>query len=550
MTRFPILLLSILLSLASLSLLDFERALVLRVEGMMALSPTTKSYTYLGDGWFEFTEEDGLTWQRNFGDTRTMGGLKPKKIISIDLRLVDTTGFESMFEELGVVHIGNSSTPPIGSHLGSDGLAELTGQYYQQGVGDNPWMTKQIPGTYDFENFQMIQERYKMFGVADMDQNGLQELVGDSLGNIMTFEPRVSGERNLRRKHYWYGRTGSAQVPRIADMDNDGHPEVIISQFGDGFDGTRIVKFKPDSQKLERVFQIRYPNNPGHRGYYAVGDFDMDRRMEFANANYAGEVYFVEHLEGDTSYAISFSDTTRYINAFFHTEGSDLDGDGRPECFIGSEGEGGLSNIAVYETTGDNHFEVSLWIELFPFGGFSWPHIWAGDVTGDGSQELIVSALNTIVVLKAFGEDDYSVLWYKRFSSSLSFRLYDIDFDGEQEIIMSFVESGIHKTRILSFAKALDSVLPVWVPEAMTMSILPNPSSGDCTIWLKAETWETVELNVFTTSGICILKKELIVDSEKESYVPLSLKQVPPGIYIIRAITKRFMITRKLAVIR
>ena len=139
---------SVILALISLSPLDYDQSLVLRVEQMMKQSPATRSYKYLGKGWFEFTDADGLTWRRNFGDARTQGGLKPKKIISIDIRQLDTTGYSGMFEEIASLPIGNASKPPVGSFIALDSLCEFTGQYFQQGIGDNVRLFKRIPTSF------------------------------------------------------------------------------------------------------------------------------------------------------------------------------------------------------------------------------------------------------------------------------------------------------------------------------------------------------------------------------------------------------------------
>lgn len=540
---------ALLLALISLSPIEYDRALILRVENLMKTSPTTKSYTYQGNGWFEFKDENGLKWHRNFGDTRTHGGLKPKKIISIDLRKIDTTGFSTMFTELSTVHIGNASDPPIGSHLGIDSLAELMGQYYEQGWGDYVWLARQRKGSYDFDRYLRIENKYTSFGVSDIDLNGIQELLGDSLGSILTFEASAPGALDLKLKHFWSGKTGSAQVPRINDFDGDGYPEITMHQFGDGFHGTRIVKYKQDSKKLERVFQIRYPNNPGFRGYWAVGDFDKDGKNEFVTANYNGEVFFVEHVQGDTSYAISFSDTTRYINAFFHTEGNDLDGDGRPECFIGSDNTGGLNNIAVYETIGDNKFEVSVWIEIYPVGSFIWEWIWTGDVTGDGRDEIVLTSGNALIILKAVANDEYKVIWYKRYNSKISHRLFDVDLDGKQEILLSFIDAdGLHKTKILSY-NIPTSVQKLKHLHPLTISVFPNPATTQATIGIETEQKESNHLVVTSIAGKVILEKDIVSTPAEVIILPLPVQRFPEGVYFITMTNSKTSITIKFLVL-
>jgi len=548
--------LAFLLAAVSLSVLDEEQSYILRVEELVSRSPSTVSYMYLGDGWFEFTDVDGLTWQRMFGETQSAGGLKPKKIISIDLRQIDTTGYAKLFSEIAVVPLGLEFKPPVGSFIAADNLCELTAQSYQIAEGfTDVRMFKLDSISSMFKPAMIFLNKFSANGSADIDQNGIPEIVGDSLGCILTFEGSAPSRLDLKLKHFWYGKTGSAQVPRVFDLDEDGFPEIVISQFGDGFDGTRIVKFDQPSQKLKRVFQIRYPNNPGHRGYWAVGDFDLDGKMEFVNANYAGEVYFVEHVQGDTSYAISFSDTTRYINAFFHTEGNDLDGDGRPECFIGSDNTAGLNNIAVYETTGDNKFEVSLWIEIYPLGSFIWPWIWTGDVTGDGKDEIVLTSGNAVVIIKAFGDDDYRVIWFKRYNSELSHRLFDTDRDGVKEILVSMTDGGSgfeakRFTRILQYRKLTSTSTLSQKTLSISVKIYPNPASAQVVISLLSPVNQTYDLSILTITGSSVYQVSGYLEQGRTRNVTVSNFELQNGLYFLHLKTRESSSIKKIMIIK
>ena len=538
-------LIPILLASVTFSPIDYEKALTLRVEGLIQQHPVVKSYRYTGNGWFEFTNEDGRTWFRNFGDARTKGGLKPKKIISIDLRQIDTTGYSTLFQEVAEIPLGTGSKPPIGSFIANDGACELTAQYYQQGAGfDDIRMFKRVRSTMLFQQIHIYPRVFSPIGVSDMDHNGIPEIVGDSLGSLLTFE--ASGVRMLdfTLKHFWTGVTGTAQVPRIADLDGDTYPEVLLHQFGNGFLGLRIVKYDSTSRMLKTSFELVYPHHPEFRGYWAVGDFDLDGRTEFATAKSDGEVCFVEHRSGENGYAISFTDTTRYINAFFHTEGDDLDGDGRPECFIGSDDTGGLANIAVYESVGNNRFEVTAWIELYPLSSFIAEWIWTGDVDGDQKGEIVLTSGSTLVVLKALSDDDWRVVWYKRYNASTCHRLFDIDGDGTDEIILSVREYSKNFTRLLA-RNAISSISEA-PRHASSNEVRVFPQPGNTSIWI--EFINAPKDNIFhiiSSTGKIVRTLSIPVDTQYPYLTAVSTRDLQSGVYFITSSSIRASSTTK-----
>jgi hypothetical protein len=526
--------LPLLLAVLTFSPIEYERALVLRVEEQMKNSPSTTVYSYKGNGWFEFTNEDGRTWFRNFADTRAPGGLKPKKIISIDLRKIDTTGFSRMFNDIAIVPLGTSSRPPVGSRISGKDGCELTGQYFQQGAGyDDIRMFTRASPSMIFHQAHIYSTVFATNGSADIDRNGLMEIVGDSLGSIVTFEGSSSGQLDMQRKYFWRGMNGSEQVPRIFDLDGDGYPELIQRQFGNGYLGPVILKYDAVMNRLINPFRLTYPGDPDFRGYWAVGDFDMDEKKEFVTATRDGQVHFVEHDNGDSAYSIVFTDTTRYINAFFHIEGNDLDGDGRPECFVGSDDTGGLNNIAVYETTGDNRFEVTAWIELFPLGSFMWEMIWTGDVTGDGKDEIVLSSAGALLVLKAFGDDDWRLIWFKDYQTEIAHRLYDVDNDGANEILLSMRDGVSRYTRILKY-NTINAIQELSAPnESAQMTIYPQPADNGLFISIKSREMDLTEIKLYTIEGAMVKRASNVIVGASHLPQNIPTSSLKNGIYIV-----------------
>ena len=537
--------LAFLLAAVSLSVLDEEQFAIQWVKDQVRRSPSTVSYVYQGDGWFEFTNIDGRTWFRKVGNARNRGGLKPKKVISIDLRDIDTSGYSSKVTEITRVAVGTVGAPAAVGYAQGDSTVLLAGQYFIPGPREPVRIYRKDQLVDTFHLAHSFSNGFFPASFTDFDLDEVKDMVVDSLGSIITYRTNLNSGLPTDRQYYWYGKSGSAWVPRVKDLDGDGYPEILVHQFGDGFNGTRVVKYSKDEDKLIKVYEITYPNDPGFRGYWAVGDFDMDGRQEFATANYSGEVYFVEHVKGDTGYAISFSDTTRYINAFFHTEGNDLDGDGRPECFIGSDNTFGMNNIAVYERTGDNLFEVSLWIELFPVGSFTWPWIWTGDVTGNGKDEIVLSSENVLVILEPTDKDTYKVIWYKRYNREIAHLLYDINNDKKMEILLSVYDLQESLLIILSFNNTPSGITITELPESLNLTIYPNPTTSNLTINSHIEHPGKFFLELYSINGEKLMKEVISAPNSGIYITSFSVNNIASGMYFLALSGKDKRVVKK-----
>ncbi len=259
-----------------------------------------------------------------------------------------------------------------------------------------------------------------------------------------------------------------------------------------------------------------------------------------------GFVFFVENGESDSTYSRSFIDTTRAQNAGFNYEGDDLDGDGRPECFLGSLFFGGLVNVAVYETIGDNDYEVSLWIEIKGIGALKRGLV-TGDVDGDGKDELVVHLGGVVLILKPMSDDDYKLMWMKAFTNEIGVRLFDVNEDGIKDLIIAqqrFEKLGSF-SEIYSFKKPVNvGYLPY--TRNITMELYPNPivSVGNIIIIADKSSHES-SLDIYTLTGCHV--KTLYLGSLEKGYNSIlwTINSMQPGVYFLRLQAGSKMITKK-----
>jgi len=526
------LLVSALLALLTLSPLDYETALELRVAGVVKQSGWRGSWSYLGGGWFEFRTENGPVFRKFAGDTRTFGGKQPKKMQVIDVRTVDTTGFSSTFKSMGALPIGSTYNPMIG-------LCGRSGALYFCGI---QWLPAGYSGTIVLESSYPLDSCRMLFRYAEpfvpiapsrFKSSHLPHLTGDYAGRSFVFYTLDTVDYPTAFLTTRDGKNSGAQTPRLADFDQDGFDEILIVNdielsnprvHVSGYDTVRKVFV--DTYRSEYKQTAIY-------GSFAVDDFDRDEHMEFAFSAVGGLVFLLEYKGHDTLYPVTMMDTTRMVNAGWNCEGNDVDGDGRREIFIGSEYFGGESNIAVYEATGDNEYEVSLWLEIRGISALR-HGMTAGDVDGDGREELLVYIGGMAMVFKAESDDTYTLFWMKGFRSEISITLLDINNDGAEEVLIGmFTDGPVGITEVYAFDKST-SILPMHNHncEISFTSIYPCPARDAIHGNVRLPRGVAATLILRDISGRAVSVLSFDVNSDTETFFTFPSANIPQACII------------------
>jgi hypothetical protein len=286
--------------------------------------------------------------------------------------------------------------------------------------------------------------------IGDIDKDGFADLVGGNTEyyNSDYFHSLVSTQECPDSSSYpeslsWYQRyssNGAEAAPfyYTGDLDQDGKNEIQFTSAQTGY--TYI--FENVANDSNAVVWSRYQT-----GYsFTYGDFDLDGRKDFVSANPAslGRTYVYENVAPD-SYELVYVDTVRHPNGYDVFSGNDLDGDGKPEFFVGFSQVGVTSSYVLYlymwETTGNNSYERTL-IDSIPINNFTsvGRRSKCGDIDGDGIEELIWSTLTNLLVFKAVGNNQFQVQWswINDHASEIEdgrVNVYDMNNDGYNEII-------------------------------------------------------------------------------------------------------------------
>jgi len=238
----------------------------------------------------------------------------------------------------------------------------------------------------------------------------------------------------------------------LFDLDNDNQMEMIYFLAGGEFYGnpcassTIIAEY--DSVTNQFVQNYCFTQPAWYTSHYAIGDWDMDGQMEFATGGIDGEVYILE-TTGDDEYTLVYEGTVDTYNAYMTTTTNDMNGNGKPELWIGGDQSipgGAETLITCFESSGDNQYEEVFKIRIPGIMSFNQYGVVNTDVDQDGVDELMIWVEDHIFILKNSGPESYEII-YAHFNDEWNlapfYQIYysttsiDVNGDGYPELIIS-----------------------------------------------------------------------------------------------------------------
>jgi hypothetical protein len=234
--------------------------------------------------------------------------------------------------------------------------------------------------------------------IADMDGDGKPDLIVSS-GNSGFFSffknTTVSaGAISFAPKQDYTLLTHPDNIA-ISDLDNDGKPDLISSNFSD------------NSISIFRNTSVGGSFSLGQRTDYAAGsnpsfvttaDLDGDGKMDIILSNYSSNT--ISFFKNNSSAgSISFSPKEDYALGTSNIAIADLNGDGLPDLVTG-RGLTGIASILQNTYGGAGSFSFGPNID-FTTGTYD-TYVASGDLDGDGKPELVVANTieNNVSILK------------------------------------------------------------------------------------------------------------------------------------------------------
>jgi hypothetical protein len=224
------------------------------------------------------------------------------------------------------------------------------------------------------------------------------------------------------------GQRGGAQIAHI-DLDFNKKPELIVVS------GNRVQVWRDDGQILFRL----YPYTANYEGELrvAVGDLNNDGFYEIYTAPTVGFSHPIRayNRHGNQVVADFFPFGEKYSGGYQVALTKPVEG--VPARLIIGSGSGVAPSVSVFSY----EFKKLVSFAAFESGFRGGVNVGAGDIDGDGVQEIIVGkgegGTPTVRIFSLEGKEKYTPFnaYTTLFKPGVDVRALDIDFDGVDEIV-------------------------------------------------------------------------------------------------------------------
>jgi hypothetical protein len=204
---------------------------------------------------------------------------------------------------------------------------------------------------------------------------------------------------------------GSYQVndATLGDFDKDGLTDFLFARGAGGSD-VHIFEYNSVTNSFDSVYRFAvYEDPPWANSGFSIGDFDLDGKTDIVFGTGKGAVYVLEN-EGNNQYTNSWLGMVETYHAYVHTWSHDIDGNGKPEFWVlGDAFYNGqaITRITIFETDGDNSYEVVGRIDLIGVFSFYAGTMQAVDIDDDDIDEVAVCIDENFLILKFNGSPNH-----------------------------------------------------------------------------------------------------------------------------------------------
>ncbi|MEW6685369.1 MAG: FlgD immunoglobulin-like domain containing protein [Candidatus Edwardsbacteria bacterium] len=444
-----------------------------------------------------------------------------------------------------------------------NGLNEVITSYYDTTAGIF------VVDFFEHQGNNQYQRVFTLLGdvggapdVGDIDEDGLTDLVVIYLTKDKTVwvyeSPAPDSFPSLRvwgSDPIYSGGTDFCIAP---DLDQDGKKEIAVSA------GRWDVYECQGDNIYNLVFRTEEPKKPYKQ---IIEDFDLDGKTEIATG--AGpEMCVWENTQiGIDSFAMVAVDSF-FIPGRLGAVGKNMDKDEKPEFILG-----GFTLIPllftfrIFEAVGNNSYAQVCSLSFLegsgpgipvPFGG----SVATGDVNGDSIPEVVFSAMGSMYVYKAFGNDNYVQIWeyHHPWITYSKVKVYDLNKNGYGEIIFSGCASYNRMETVIFEDSAAVGVEELTEQKAKNRKPklhqnYPNPFSTQTAIRYSLSAISHTTLKIYNIAGQLV--KTLVNEPQEPGYYAVrwngkneSGNSVASGVYFYRLSAGDFTATKRMIVIR
>jgi hypothetical protein len=315
----------------------------------------------------------------------------------IDIYNVVLNLTKQSFTKVQTWNIGPNVSPIAAVDLNGDGLADLvvgfSGSYSPKLNGGYAVLINKGDGTFNAPTIVSLSgEGVVGLAMADVNHDGKPDLI--ALEQSLTtnhFQVGIflgDGHGGFAAKKSYSTKYTLSLV--VADLNDDGHPDVILS------DGELLLGNGDGTFKFGKPLPLPSNGNEDVVSLVAA-DFNHDKKIDLAVVTFSDEVgVFLGNGNGTLQAPTWYSGVYqgRVITA------GDLDGDGNLDLILGPQSGGGLSptpnaisgtgGLGVLMGAGDGTFKGAL---AYPTGSTQFNLAYAiADINGDGKPDILTAS--------------------------------------------------------------------------------------------------------------------------------------------------------------
>lgn len=356
---------------------------------------------------------------------------------------------------------------------------------------------------------RMIDVPATTVAVGDINADGSPEIIGesytalhayDSNGTILPGFPFIPGEN----------RVFSHSNPVLADLDDDGHREIIFGDHPSGDIDGRIYILKSDGTLFPG-----WPKSTSNWVYSppSVGDVNGDGTLDIIVADYSSNITRVNKIYGWDSFSgepLEGFPIDSVYGVFSQTLLTDLDGDQEIELII----DANIGPIGIYLAYNHDGTPLNDW-PVYTTGSTFTINPFVADVNRDGILDISGGG-------------------YDQNTNKTNLYLWDSGHSLDPELnILPVLQYNTRHNGVYG------DYLMVNVDESLfreehEVFVYPNPSTSETKVYFSLNYPKKISISIHSTEGRLLSSLYDGKLSSGSHSLPLPLENLNPGLYIIK----------------